>query len=86
MENKRILWADDEIDLLQPHVLFLQSNGYSVDAVTNGDDAIVKVKENFYNVILLDEMMTGKDGITTLQEIKAISPQTPVIMITKNEE
>jgi CheY-like chemotaxis protein len=86
MEKKHILWADDEIDLLQPHVLFLQSKGYEVDTVTNGDDAISKVTEHHYHIILLDEMMTGKDGLTTLQEIKSISPQTPVIMITKSEE
>jgi CheY-like chemotaxis protein len=86
MQKKRILWADDEIDLLQPHILFLQSKGYEVDTVTNGDDAISKVAENFYHIVLLDEMMSGKDGLTALQEIKALSPQTPVIMITKSEE
>jgi len=86
MHKKRILWADDEIDLLRPHILFLQSKGYEVDTVTNGDDAISKISENFYHVVLLDEMMTGKDGITTLQEIKTLSPHTPVIMITKSEE
>jgi len=86
MQKKQILWADDEIDLLQPHIMFLQSKGYEVDTVTNGDDAIAKVAENNYHLILLDEMMTGKDGLETLQQIKSSHPQTPVIMITKSEE
>ena len=86
MQKKQILWADDEIDLLQPHIMFLQSKGYDVDTVTNGDDAIAKVSENNYHIVLLDEMMTGKDGLETLQQIKSSRPQTPVIMITKSEE
>ncbi len=86
MNKKRILWADDEIDLLEPHILFLRSKGYTVDTVTNGDDAISKVSDGYFDLVLLDEMMSGKDGLTTLQEIKSISPHTPVIMITKNEE
>ena len=86
MKEKRILWADDEIDLLQPHIIFLQSKGYKIDTVTNGDDAISKVKELFYDIVLLDEMMTGIDGLTTLNEIKALHPQLPVIMITKSEK
>ncbi len=86
MKEKRILWADDEIELLQPHILFLQSKGYRIDTVTNGDDAISKSREIYYDIVLLDEMMTGKDGLTTLNEIKTIHPQLPVIMITKSEE
>ena len=86
MQKKQILWADDEIELLQPHILFLQSKGYEVDTVTNGDDAIAKVSEKSYNIVLLDEMMSGTDGLATLQQIKSFSPETPVIMITKSEE
>ena len=86
MVKKRILWADDEIDLLQPHVMYLQSKGYEVDTVTNGDDAITRVGEESYNIVLLDEMMSGKDGLATLEEIKILRPQLPVIMITKSEE
>ncbi len=86
MQKKKILWADDEIDLLQPHVLFLESKGYEVDTVTNGDDAISRVSEKSYHIVLLDEMMSGKDGLATLEEIKTISPHLPVIMITKSEE
>lgn len=83
---KKILWADDEIDMLQAHVLFLREKGYEVVTVTNGDDAIFQVKGSDYDIVLLDEMMSGKDGLTTLNEIKDIFPHLPVIMITKNEE
>jgi len=83
---QKILWADDEIELLQAHVLFLQKKGYEVDTVTNGDDALYQVKNKVYDIVLLDEMMTGKDGLTTLNEIKDLFPHLPVIMITKSEE
>lgn len=86
MQNKKILWADDEIDLLQPHILFLQSKGYDIDTVTNGDDAVSKAESEVYDIILLDEMMSGKDGLAALQEIKTAQPYVPVIMITKSEE
>jgi CheY-like chemotaxis protein len=83
---QKILWADDEIEILQAHVLFLREKGYDVVTVTNGDDAVYQVKNNEYDIVLVDEMMSGKDGLTTLNEIKDYSPQLPVIMITKNEE
>ncbi|MCK5853465.1 response regulator, partial [bacterium] len=83
---KRILWADDEIEMLQAHVLFLKGKGYDVSTVTNGDDAVYEVKNNDYDLVLLDEMMSGKDGLTTLNEIKDMYPLLPVIMITKSEE
>jgi CheY-like chemotaxis protein len=86
MLKKRILWVDDEIELLEPHILFLNSKGYAVERATNGEDAVVMAGNTFFDLILLDEMMPGKDGLATLQEIKALSPQTPVIMITKSEE
>jgi CheY-like chemotaxis protein len=84
--NATILWADDEIDLLKPHILFLTNKGYQVDKVTNGIDAIEKVKENNYDVIFLDENMPGISGIETLSQIKVIRPDVPVVMITKSEE
>ena len=83
---QRILWADDEIELLQSHILFLQNKGYEVVTATNGDDAIAKINESTFDIVLLDEMMPGKDGLTTLNEMKDSFPQIPVIMITKNEE
>ena len=82
----KILWADDEIDLLKPHILFLESKGYSVDRVTNGTDAIDKAEENTYDIIFLDENMPGISGLEALSKIKEINPLVPVVMITKSEE
>ncbi|MCB0833084.1 MAG: bifunctional response regulator/alkaline phosphatase family protein [Bacteroidetes bacterium] len=86
MAPKRIIWADDEIELLRPHILFLQQRGYEVTPVTNGEDAISQVNRSGCDLVLLDEMMDGKDGLTTLEEIKDQHPLLPVIMITKSEE
>ncbi len=82
----KILWADDEIELLKPHILFLESKGYSVDPVTNGMDALDKVHEKSYDIIFLDENMPGISGLETLSKIKEINPLVPVVMITKSEE
>ena len=83
---KKILWVDDEIDLLRSHIIFLSEKGFDVDTVTNGEDAITSVKENEYDLIFLDEMMAGKGGLETLGEIKEFNPNIPVVMITKSEE
>ncbi|MDX1419517.1 MAG: bifunctional response regulator/alkaline phosphatase family protein [Rubricoccaceae bacterium] len=82
----RILWADDEIDLLRPHVLFLEAKGYDVDSVTNGADAVARARQHRYDVVFLDEQMPGVGGLDALQEIKAAQPELPVVMITKSEE
>jgi len=82
----KILWADDEIDFLKSHVLYLEEKGYEVLAVNSGEDAFENFKTNNIDLILLDEMMTGMDGIETLKKIKNIQPDIPIIMITKNEE
>ncbi|MBI5540560.1 MAG: PglZ domain-containing protein [Bacteroidia bacterium] len=82
----KLLWTDDEIDLLRPYVIFLEEKGYSVDISYNGDDAIAMVKANNYDLVLLDENMPGLSGIQVLDEIKKISPLVPVIMVTKSEE
>ena len=86
MENIQILWADDEIDLLKPHVLFLEQKGYSVDTVTNGEDALELVRGKHYDIVFLDEQMPGLTGIDTLVRIKNIDEKLPVVMITKSEE
>jgi CheY-like chemotaxis protein len=86
MKAKRILWVDDEIDLLRSHVIFLSEKGFKVDTVTNGEDAISLVKETDYDLIFLDEMMAGMGGLETLSEIKDYNPNIPVVMITKSEE
>jgi len=85
-EKKRILWVDDEIDSLKPHMIFLESRGFEVKGVMSGDDAILEVQEQVYDLVLLDEMMPGKDGLTTLEEIKNVRPHLPVVMVTKSEE
>ena len=82
----KILWADDEIELLKPHILFLENRGYSVDAITNGSDAIDKCYETTYDIVFLDENMPGLSGIETLSQIKEAFPLVPVVMITKSEE
>lgn len=85
-EAWNVLWVDDEIDHLKSLILFLESRGYKVTPATNGDDGVALVRENDYDLVLLDEMMPGKDGLTTLEEIKEIKPNLPVIMVTKSEE
>ena len=84
--NNRILWVDDEIDLLVPHVKFLERKGYNLTTVTNGRDAISLVSESSYDLVILDEMMLDLDGLTTLKEIKKIDPNVNAIMLTKSEE
>jgi CheY-like chemotaxis protein len=86
MSQIKILWADDEIDLLKPQMMFLEQKGYSVNTVTNGYDALEELeKQNDIDVIFLDESMPGMTGLETLGKIKAIQPNVPVVMITKNE-
>lgn len=82
----KILWVDDEVELLKPHVLFLKQKGYEVETCNNGYDAIDMASEGSYDLIILDEMMPGMTGLETLPKIKEIRPTTPVIMVTKSEE
>lgn len=86
MEKIKILWADDEIDLLKPQILFLKSKGYDVVTVSNGYDALEEVQnDNAIDVVFLDESMPGLTGLETLTKIKATNNNLPVVMITKNE-
>ncbi|MBR5820864.1 MAG: PglZ domain-containing protein [Alistipes sp.] len=82
----KILWVDDEVELLKPHLLFLNQKGYEVDTCNNGYDAIDMASEVAYDLIILDEMMPGMTGLETLPKIKEVRPTTPVIMVTKSEE
>lgn len=86
MTNGRILWADDEMELLRPHLLFLERKGYDVVTATNGTDAVELCKQQQFDVILLDEMMPGITGLQALERIKLIQPTVPVVMVTKSEE
>jgi DNA-binding response OmpR family regulator len=82
----RILWADDEIHLLKPYIIYLQEKGYEVTPVNNGQDAIDVCQEQHFDIVFLDENMPGLSGLEVLQEIKTLSPTLPVVMITKSEE
>ena len=86
MTNGLLLWADDEMELLRAHLLFLEKKGYEVVTVTNGNDAIEECRKRTFDLVLLDEMMPGLSGLETLQRIKEISPQVPIVMVTKSEE
>jgi len=85
-KKTRILWVDDEIDLLKPHIIFLENKDYEVLTATNGSDAIDMVKEQSFDIIFLDENMPGYSGLETLSRIKEINQIVPVVMITKSEE
>lgn len=86
VKKDKILWADDEIDLLKPYILFLQDKGYEVVPVISGQDAIDSCKEEAFDIIFLDENMPGLSGLETLSQIKELNPDVPVVMVTKSEE
>ncbi len=86
MQRYNILWADDEIELLKPHILFLNNKGYEVTPVTSGPEAIEAFESRSFDVIFLDENMPGMTGLETLTHIKNINTDIPVVMITKSEE
>ena len=86
MDKEAILWVDDEVDLLKPHILFLKEKGYEVSTVNNGHEAIEMIRKNTFDIVFLDEQMPGLSGIETLLRIKAVLPSLPVVMITKSEE
>ena len=84
--SKRILWVDDEIELLRPHVLFLQQRGYQVDAISNGDDALALLRTHPYDLVLLDEQMPGRRGLEVLESLRRADLHARVVMVTKSEE
>ncbi|MDR1609920.1 MAG: PglZ domain-containing protein [Candidatus Symbiothrix sp.] len=86
MKKDKLLWADDEIDLLKPHILFLEEKGFEVITVCSGQDAIDSCREQTFDLIFLDENMPGLSGLETLALIKEINPDVPVVMITKSED
>lgn len=86
MSNGLLLWADDEVELLRAHIIFLEKKGYEVVTVSNGTDAIEQCLQRTFDLVLLDEMMPGLSGLETLQRIKEIQPATPIVMVTKSEE
>ncbi len=86
MHNGKLLWVDDEIDMLRAHIIFLENKGYDVDTATNGTDAIDMCREGKYDLIMLDENMPGLSGLEVLTQLKELLPATPVVMVTKSEE
>ncbi|SEF97394.1 bifunctional response regulator/alkaline phosphatase family protein [Flavobacterium urumqiense] len=86
MDKIKILWVDDEIDLLKPHILFLEKKNYEVTTCNNGRDAIDIFEENNFDIVFLDENMPGMSGLETLSEMKEKKSSVPMIMITKSEE
>jgi DNA-binding response OmpR family regulator len=86
MKKDKILWADDEIDLLKVYVLFLEEKGYEVVTASNGKDAVDLCKKESFDIIFLDENMPGLSGLETIPLIKEIHPNVPLVMITKSEE
>ncbi|MEQ6166459.1 PglZ domain-containing protein [Ekhidna sp. MALMAid0563] len=85
MQQFKILWADDEIELLKPHILFLEQKGYRLTPVNSGSDALEEIDHNHFDIVFLDENMPGMSGLETLNYIKSTHPNLPVVMITKNE-
>ncbi|MET4083315.1 DNA-binding response OmpR family regulator [Pedobacter sp. UYP30] len=86
MLETKILWADDEINLLKPHILLLNDKGYDVTTFTNGNDALEAFRNGQFDLVFLDENMPGMSGLETLSAIKNIDPDVPVVLITKSEE
>jgi len=86
MQNYHILWADDEIDLLKPHIIFLENKGYKITAVNNGSEAVDLCMDEQFDIVFLDENMPGMSGLESLSVIKGAKPNLPVVMITKSEE
>jgi CheY-like chemotaxis protein len=84
--SKRILWIDDEVERFEPHLLFLRQRGYVVDTTTNGDDALELVRQQSYDLVLLDEQMPGRRGLEVLGELRKEAPNARVVMVTKSEE
>ena len=86
MNDIKILWADDEIDMLKPHILFLESKNYKVTTCKSGMEAIEKIEKENFDIVFLDENMPGLSGLETLFEIKEKRAEIPIVMITKSEE
>lgn len=86
MKKITILWVDDEVDLLKPHILFLESRNYEVVTCPGGQDALNEIDQRNFDIVFLDENMPGLSGLETLHEIKKTNASLPVVMITKSEE
>ncbi|MCK4680784.1 response regulator, partial [bacterium] len=83
---RKILWVDDEIEMLKPHIIFLEQKGFEIATASGGTEALDMLRDGRYDLVLLDEMMVGIDGLETLAGIKELDPSVPVVMVTKSEE
>ena len=86
MNNIKILWVDDEIDLLKPHIMFLEARNYEVTTCKSGTEALEQIETENFDIVFLDENMPGLTGLETLAEIKEKRETVPIVMITKSEE
>src|SRR5690606_34329175 len=86
IQKIHILWADDEIEFLRPHILLLEERGYRIKTVNNGNDAVESFQNEPFDLVFLDENMPGKTGLETLAILKTINPTIPTVLVTKNEE
>ena len=86
MSDIKVLWVDDEIDLLKPHILFLEKKNYTVTTAQSGTEALEEITKENFDIVFLDENMPGLTGLETLAEIKEHQASLPVVMITKSEE
>jgi len=86
MSPIKILWVDDEVDLLKPHILFLEKRHYHITTAQSGTEALELENLRDFDIVFLDENMPGMTGLETLNEFKSLHPSTPVVMITKSEE
>ncbi|MBN1150112.1 response regulator [candidate division WOR-3 bacterium] len=82
----KIIWIDDEVELFEPHIKLLQKQNYGVTTANNGHDAVSMIERESFDLVFLDVMMPGKDGISVLDDIKSLKPALPVVMITKSED
>ena len=86
MDQNKILWIDDEVDMLKPYILFLKQKGYVIDTAVSGEDGLELIKEKGFDIVFLDAHMPGMSGLETLKEIYQINAFLPIIMVTKIDE
>ncbi|MFH2218978.1 MAG: response regulator [Pseudomonadota bacterium] len=80
----RVLLVDDEKDFVESLSQRLQMRAFDVTTALTGDDAINLVRTQDFDVVVLDVLMPGKDGVETLRELKTLKPLVHVIMLTGN--
>ncbi len=82
MRKPRLLLVDDEIPFVANLLKLLSRRGYEVSTAHDGDSALRLVQEHEFDVVILDQNMPGKDGITVLRELKKKQPHLEVVILT----